>query len=65
MVCHLPLVFKHIFVSSNYDLEALRIIMIIVNDDGGRILWLSTEALKIEDKQTKQPVRFTPETASY
>ena len=40
--------------SSNYDLEALRIIMIIVNDDGGRILWLSTEALKIEDKQTKQ-----------
>ena len=65
MVCHLPLVFKQIFVSSNYDLEALRSIMIIVTDDGGRILWLSTEALKIEDKQTKQPVRFTPETASY
>lgn len=46
-------------------LRLSRIIMIIANDDGGIILWLSTEALKVEDKESKQPVRFTPETASY
>lgn len=38
--------------------------MIVVNDDGGKDLVVRL-TLKIEDKQTKQPVRFTPETTSY
>lgn len=39
------------FESSVIMIEALRIIMIVVNDDGGRILWLGTEVLKIKSKQ--------------